>query len=486
MSAERFLEDEVRALFDATAPSGPPEHLLANVHTAARQRGRHPRWLALVKEPPMRISSRVAVGSPTVRVAALLAATLLIAILGIGAVVAGASLLSDPTEDVNGRNGLIAFDSADGNIYVADADGSDARVLVDRDAELRGPSWSPDGNKLAFFEMVETGPGPLDDTSFVHVVDADGGNDVELTGGRAIVPALYSTRLMSASGLVWSPDSTQVAMTVLGDGSSDSGTGDWLSTVPARMAAIVIAEADGSRIGVLPVEGDAADPMWSPDGRWLAWRGQGQPATIEQTIWVSRADGTSAVGTGVGGSGDFHNMYSNDGAFSSPQWSPAGDRILYYSWDGSTYMTAQEDDWGIYTVDAFGPQVTRPPELLGDHPAHEWWPSWSPDGLRIAFQRVFFDEPKDPEIHVMAADGSDPVQLDVGPGMDGNGPLVWAPDGSAILTFRAEPDAEGRIRTQPTIVSLDPTVPPVVIPDPAGARSEGWSEWVGLTWQRAS
>ena len=48
--------------------------------TRAGGSGQRPEWLALIKEPPMRTNSRVAVGSPTVRVMAILAATLLLAL----------------------------------------------------------------------------------------------------------------------------------------------------------------------------------------------------------------------------------------------------------------------------------------------------------------------------------------------------------------------------------------------------------------------
>ncbi len=46
----------------------------------AARKGPRPEWLALIKEPPMRSNSHVAVGSPTVRVVAILAATLLLMI----------------------------------------------------------------------------------------------------------------------------------------------------------------------------------------------------------------------------------------------------------------------------------------------------------------------------------------------------------------------------------------------------------------------
>jgi hypothetical protein len=90
----------------------------------ARQR---PRWLALIKEPPMRISSHLAVGSPTTRVAAIVIATLLLGLALAGAGIAGSRLLA--------ADGTLVVDPADSNAYqtisdaVADATDGDT-VLV--------------------------------------------------------------------------------------------------------------------------------------------------------------------------------------------------------------------------------------------------------------------------------------------------------------------------------------------------------------------
>jgi hypothetical protein len=62
-------------------------HDLMNRAGRVRQR---PRWLAFLKEPPMRHASRVVVGSPTARVATVGAVTILLALLATGAFVIGA------------------------------------------------------------------------------------------------------------------------------------------------------------------------------------------------------------------------------------------------------------------------------------------------------------------------------------------------------------------------------------------------------------
>jgi hypothetical protein len=85
-----ILEREVTEAFLEAAPSREPDRLYDSILSATSSVRPRPRWFAIMKEPPMRRASRVVVGSPTVRTAALLTATLLVALLGAGALVVGA------------------------------------------------------------------------------------------------------------------------------------------------------------------------------------------------------------------------------------------------------------------------------------------------------------------------------------------------------------------------------------------------------------
>jgi len=55
-------------------------------------------------------------------------------------------------------------------------------------------------------------------------------------------------------------------------------------------------------------------------------------------------------------------------------------------------------------MNADGSDLTR----LTDHPADDWGPSWSPDGLRLVFTS---DRDGDNEIYVMDIDGGNVVQM---------------------------------------------------------------------------
>ena len=94
---ERFVADQFDRARDTDQATDP---LLQDIRLQAARSRQRPRWLALIKEPPMRISSTLAVGSPMVRAAAITVATLLIALSVAGAGFAGAQLLAADDESV--------------------------------------------------------------------------------------------------------------------------------------------------------------------------------------------------------------------------------------------------------------------------------------------------------------------------------------------------------------------------------------------------
>jgi hypothetical protein len=97
MNDDTRQDRDIAAFFAVTAPPRGPEGLLDDVFlTTGRMRPR-PRWLAVLKEPPMRISTRVAVGSPTSRLAAIVVLTLLLAVAATAGVIGAASVLQAPT-----------------------------------------------------------------------------------------------------------------------------------------------------------------------------------------------------------------------------------------------------------------------------------------------------------------------------------------------------------------------------------------------------
>ncbi len=194
---------------------------------------------------------------------------------------------------------------------------------------------------------------------------------------------------------VWSPDGRRLAFV------SDRG----------GQAQLYLWEM-GGRAGLLPLVpsriAPGYRPIWSPDGRYLAvefFRGTVEIYVIDTTC--VRADPPCPI-TRLSDS-------QTDDRF--PVWSPDGERIAYVSWlDG---------DAEIYTVGLDGSDLRNLTRSSG-------WdvsPSWSPDGSQIAF---FSDRDRYRELYLMDSDGGNLRMLtdDNSPeNAQAAGAPAWSPDG---------------------------------------------------------
>ena len=114
----------------------------------------------------------------------------------------------------------------------------------------------------------------------------------------------------------------------------------------------------------------------------------------------------------------------------NPSWSPNGKRIVFMSArDGHVDGGHGPPIYEIYVMDADGDNLQK----LTNNPSDDRYPSWSPDGKRIAFEsdRDAEGNPHGIDIYVMDADGGNQERLTNNLTEDRY--PSWSPDGQRIV-----------------------------------------------------
>jgi Tol biopolymer transport system component/dienelactone hydrolase len=198
--------------------------------------------------------------------------------------------------------------------------GDDRTALIDEVAAEGDPSWSPDGETVAFGSEGEA-------DQEIYAMPAAGGATVNLS-------LSHSSNERQPD---WSPEGTRIAFITDRLGSPDLFT----------MA------ADGSDPTPLVVAGEGlANPDWSPDGTRIAFERRAQSGT---DLYLVNADGSGLV--------RLTNVAGDD---REPAWSPDGLQIAF-----SSNRSGSDD---IYVMNADGTGVTQ----VTSDPRSERHPDWQP------------------------------------------------------------------------------------------------------------
>jgi len=296
---------------------------------------------------------------------------------GAPAASSGGGTSPTPARDIapaTGLKGRIVYSSVQGDLWIVEADGSHRRRLTDSGAGIDySPTWSPDGERIAFRTTRGASP-PGPDPSNILIINADGSGERQLTPGRGA----------AAGGLfpAWSPDGNSIAYS--------NGSG------------INLIRPDGSGRRPLGVPGECS--VWSPDGSRLMFcsnginRGEG---VDNWDVFVMDADGTHV-----------RRLTSNAAQDYPGAWSPDGTQIAFFS--------RRDGDGDVYVMDADGANLRR----VTNQPGAQAADAWLPDGrLVIGSAQEGVEGP--PQWFVMGPDGSARGSLpQLAPAME---PIAWLP-----------------------------------------------------------
>ena len=271
----------------------------------------------------------------------------------------------------------IAFSSTrdgDSEIYVMESDGSNQVRLTIDPARDYDPSWSPDGERIAFVSNRERG------VEQIYVMDSDGGNSMRLTddsthqepawspnGGKIAYVRNRGGRqiwIMDADGgnqtqltevgnnrhLAWSPDGTRIA---------------FVSTRDRALGLYVMEENGSNTVRLAPDMNITSNPTWSPDGQWIAY--DESLGVWPSQIYVVESDG----------GGQPERLTDNLPTKSSPAWSPDGDTIAFAAKEGWLDVPS--------TIDLMTSDGKRLKQLSEEHNGSDTDPDWyAPVGWSVS------------------------------------------------------------------------------------------------------
>jgi len=237
---------------------------------------------------------------------------------------------------ITGERGVAATRIAfvrDGQIYITDSDGADARPVTPRGADPMSPAWHPSGRYLTYSAFTPRG------TTQIVIQDLSTGATRALTatpGGLNITP-------------LFSPDGNAIAYGHGEENGTDLFVAPTFTNDPARRITV----GHGT---------DNTQPTFSPDGRRIAFT-SGRSGHPE--VYITDVDGTNP---------ELLTPYEfgDDYYRASPDWSPDGRVIAYQSRVSGQFqvMTINLRDRAIkqFTSDGINED-----------------PSWAPDSRHVVF-----------------------------------------------------------------------------------------------------
>ncbi len=211
------------------------------------------------------------------------------------------------------------------DVWVMSSDGSNAIDLTSNPGDEFDPAWSPGGDKIAYTRIN------TENSRLLYLMRSTGADAILLSDNYQESQPTWSADLQWLVYVVSAKDHEYLFMRGVGQNSTPAETFD-----------------QDSYFGRL---GEVADPVFSPDGKWIAYTQVEYKKTYVCTV------GFESRG------GDISKLTSS-GLDAAPAWSSDNHWIAFHS--------TRDGNPEIYVMSATGQLQTR----LTDDPARDIQPSW--------------------------------------------------------------------------------------------------------------
>lgn len=218
-------------------------------------------------------------------------------------------------------------------LYVQDLASGDRRRLNAQDGYVNSPSWSPQGDRVAYSYTGEEG------YSHLFVLDATDpdAEPEQVTFGEVV-----------DDNPRWSPDGQRLVFASIRDGDYD-----W------RLFVLDLATGDVTNVG--STDGHSVFPDWAPDGRFIVYSNR---AGEEYKLRLLDLE-----------TGEDRQLTDGPGEDLYPRFAPDGRGEVLYSTD------VDDGVWQLYVHDL----VTGEEQRLIGSDSMDQYPAWSPDGEHVVF-----------------------------------------------------------------------------------------------------
>ena len=338
----------------------------------------------------------------------------------------GETIGDDAAWSPNGK--LLAY-ADQGDLYVAQADGTALRKLLTVHGLIDHLVWSPDSGHIRFDTSQGFGAGI--GQHLLWEVAADGSNLHRLLAGWHTPPdeccGAWSADgryfIFQSHGQIWALPRSRLfhrEVKPIPVTSSPMSLSSPLPSADGRKLFLVGATYRGeltrydTRSGQFEpfLGGISAEYVsFSRDGQWVAY-----VSYPEATMWRCRIDGSDRMQL------TFPPLRAV-----LPQWSPDGRSLVFFEFPVSSSQPAR-----IYQVPADGGSPVR---LMPDDPHNQQDPGWSPDGSRIVFAGSAGDAAANPTAPAIRIWDVATHQVSAIAGSERMFSPRWSPDGRTLAAL---------------------------------------------------